>query len=479
MVLRSALALVAAFAALGVGPAHAQHYQTDFPPEEFKARWEKVFDAIGAQAVALIQGGPSARGFEYPRQSNDFYYLTGVETPHAYLLLDGRTREATLFLPPRNERLERSEGRILSAADGALAQRLVGVDHVRSTEELRAGLVADDRASPAPAIYTPHAPAEGYAQSRHELQMADANIANDFWDGRISREQQLIALLRARQPRSEVRDLTPTLDTLRLIKSPREIALVRRASVIAGLGMMEAMRSTRVGAYEYQLDAAARYVFLVNGARLDGYRSIIASGRENILNQHYYRNTRQMRDGDLVLMDYAPDVGYYVSDIGRMWPVNGRFTPEQRELLQAVLQYRNELLARIRPGVTPAQILEEARAPMQRYIREHPFSKAVFRRAVEQMVETGSGAFSHLVGLAVHDVGSYIDAPLRPGIVFSVDPTLRVPEEQIYMRYEDVVVVTETGVENFTDFLPSELNDLEALVRAEGVVDAFPPRERP
>src|SRR5215467_3236652 len=131
---------------------------------------------------------------------------------------------------------------------------------------------------------------------------------------------------------------------MRIIKSPREIAVIRRASQIAGQGMLEAMRSTKPGAYEYELDAAARYVFLVNGARLEGYRSIIAAGTQNIANMHYYRNMSRADSGQMILMDYAPEYRYYTSDVGRMWPVNGKFLPWQRELLQVVLDYRNAIL---------------------------------------------------------------------------------------------------------------------------------------
>ena len=239
---------------------------------------------------------------------------------------------------------------------------------------------------------------------------------------------------------------------------------------------MEAIRSTRPGVYEYELDAAARYVFLINGARLDGYRSITASGIDNINTGHYFRNTRRLESGDLVLMDYAPDYRYYVSDIGRMWPVNGTFSAEQRELLEPVLRYRDFLIERIRPGVTTDQVLEEAAAAMEEWFDDHPFENKRYEEAARDMVEKGSGAFSHPVGMAVHDDGdyNYRRAPLKPGIVFSVDPTIRVPEENLYLRYEDTVVVTEDGVENFTDFLASELDDLEALTREEGVVQKVP-----
>jgi Xaa-Pro aminopeptidase len=284
-----------------------------------------------------------------------------------------------------------------------------------------------------------------------------------------------VELLGSRFPRAEVRDVTPILDEMRSVKSPREIALIRRASQLAGKGLIQAMQCTRPGVFEYQLDAAARYVFLVNGARLEGYRSITAAGTDNIWNMHYYRNLDQLRSGDLVLMDFAPECGYYTSDVARMWPVSGKFSPEQRQLLQFVLDYRNSIMKRIRPGLTPRSIQDEAKAAMEDVFRRTKFSKPIYERAARRLVETGGGVFSHPVGMAVHDDGDYSRGLLKPGHVFSIDPQLRVPEERIYMRYEDVIAITESGYENFTDFLPTELDEIEQLVGRGGILKAFPP----
>ena len=174
-----------------------------------------------------------------------------------------------------------------------------------------------------------------------------------------------------------------------------------------------------------------------------------------------------------MLMDYAPDYRYYVSDIGRVWPVNGKYNAWQRELLQFVLEYHKAVLSRIRPGVTPAQIQDEAKQAMETVFARTKFSKPIYEQAARRLVETGGGVFSHTVGMAVHDVGSYRQG-LRPGHVFSVDPQLRVPEENLYLRYEDTVVVTETGVENFTHFLPMELDAIEKLVQEKGIVQTLP-----
>ena len=466
---------------MGVAALQAQSqpwYQTDFPAEEFRARWSKIYDKIGNQAVAVVQGVSMTPGFNMPRQTNEFYYLCGLETPHSYLLVDGRSRKTTLFVPPRNRRLEAAEGRVLSEEDGAQLKTLTGADEVASTETMRTGnwlSLSTDRQQPPLTIYTLLSPGEGGAQSRNELVSANTAILNDPFDGRIPREMQFASMVATRFPRAKMADLTPVLDELRSVKSTREIALIRRASQIAGQGILEAMKSTKSGMSEYELDAAARYVFLVNGARLEGYRSITAAGTANIWNAHYYRNMSKLDNGQLVLMDFAPDYRYYTSDVTRMWPVSGKYSPQQRELLGFVLEYRNAIIRRIRPGVTAAQIMDEAKKVMDPVFARTKFSKPAYLAAARELVEKGGGVFSHPVGLTVHDDGPYGPGPLKPGHVFSIDPQLRVPDENLYIRYEDVVVVTETGVENFTDFLVSELDDMEKMVlTGGGMVQKFP-----
>jgi Xaa-Pro aminopeptidase len=481
------LANLIALTALLVVPLEAQHYQTDFPAEEFRARHARVFEQIGPNAVAVVQGVGQTEGFTLPRQHNTFYYLSGIETPGAYLLLDGRTKTVTIYLPARNPRLEAAEGRVLSADDVELAKRISGVDDVKPLSEMsgtnwplsQTGAAGSagrgGRGSAATAIFAEFSPPENQGQSRGELVSAETARANDFWDGGATRQRRFVELLRTRHARSEVRNLNVVLDEMRSIKSEREIAMIRRASQIAGLGLMEAMRSTEAGVTEFQLDAAAHYVFLVNDARLEGYRSITASGTDNINNMHYFRNTSTLKDGDLVLMDYAPDYRYYTSDIGRVWPVNGKYNAWQRELLQFVLEYHKAVMTRVRPGVTAEQIMKEAAQAMEGVFARTKFSKPVYEKAARTLVERGGGVFSHTVGMAVHDVGGYRQGPLKPGQVFSIDPQLRVPEENLYLRYEDTIVVTPTGYENFTDFLPMELDEMERLVRENGIVQSAPP----
>jgi Xaa-Pro aminopeptidase len=442
--------------------------QPDITSDEYATRRERVFGAIGPDALAVVQGAPAPSGFFPFRQTNEFYYLCGIAAPHAYLLLNGRTRQTTLYLPHRDPRSAESDGEGLSAEDEDAVRQLSGVDSVAGPERLASDLAAILWRGPAPALYTPFAPAEAAAATRDMLFAAAAQSASDPWDGSVAREARFVRSLGARFPQLEVRDLSPILDRLRLIKSAAEVALLRRAARLCGRGIVEAMRVTTPGAMEYQLAAIAHLVFASGGAQGDGYQPIVASGA-NAWYGHYSANNSALRAGDLVLMDYAPDYHYYTSDIGRMWPVDGIYRPWQRELYGFMVEYHTRLLARIRPGVTAAAILEEAAGEMGDVIARTAFSKPIYEQAARRALEF-SGHLSHSVGMSVHDVGDYRHEALAPGLVFAVDPMMWVPEERLYVRVEDTVVVTDDGIENLTGFVPRTLDEVERVMREPGLL---------
>lgn len=465
------LALLITLAAAQLAPLHAQDappFQTDFPAGEFVQRRARVMDAIGGNAIALVQGAPGVDGFKVFRQSNEFYYLTGLETPHAYLVLDGRSRRTTLYLSHRNEALERSTGKMWSAEDAAEVTRLTGVDAVAPVELLSRQTFGAMLRPPKPVLYVPFSPAEGEAQSRDELLVHQAGVAGDPWDGRPSREAHFLRLLAERYPALERRDLTPILDTLRMTKSEREIALIRQASVLAGLGLLEAMKSTKPGIHEYETAAAARFTFLANGARFEGYNPI-AGGGTNAWMGHYSRNLDRLKAGDLILMDYAPDLRYYTSDVTRMWPVSGTYTPAQRTLVTFILEYRRAFFKYIKAGVTPEEVLVLARREMEPVLASTPFAKPSHRAAAAEML-TFRGHLQHPVGMTVHDPGVIWGQPFREGQVFTVDPMMWIPDEKLYVRMEDTILVTKDGLENFTDFLASTPDEIEAVMKQEGIL---------
>jgi Xaa-Pro aminopeptidase len=454
------------------GAVHGADGGIGIAPDEFRARRARVLDTIGPQAIAVLQGAPAPQGFPRFRQSNEFYHLSGIAVPHAYLLLNGRTGKTTLYLPHRDERHAEADGESLCAEDGEPARRISGVETVAGPEQLAADLARALWHPPAPILYTPAQPAEGAAGSRDTLLGAAAQAASDAWDGAVPRQARFIAALRARFQQCEVQDLSPILDRLRLIKSPAEVALLRRAAQLCGRGVMEAMRSARPGVMEYQLAALAHFIFLDGGAQGEGYRAIVAGG-PNIWHMHYSANDRPMVDGELVLMDYAPDYRYYTSDIGRMWPVGGTYAPWQRELYGFMVEYHAQLLSRIRPGVTAAAILEEAAAAMQEVVEGTTFSSPAYEQAARRTL-TFSGHLSHPVGMSVHDVGDYWPEVLAPGLVITVDPQMWVPEERLYVRVEDTVVVTDDGIENLTGFVPRAPAEIEAFMREPGLLQSYP-----
>ena len=453
-------------------------FTADFPPEEFAARRAEVYKAIGDNGLALLQGAPSNPGYTRFRQSNEFYYLCGIEVPHAYLLIDGSTRRTSLYLPHRNEGRERGEGKMLSAEDAPEIMKLSGVDAVFGIDLLNEHLARSARSSGRP-LFTPFSPAEGFAMSRDLAIRVIGDYAADPFDGRPSREGALIQSLRARFPQFEVKDLTPSLDQLRLIKSPREIALIRKATRLSGLALMEAMRSTEPGIFEHELDGMAKYVYYRNGAQGEAYYSLIASGR-NAWYPHYNAGKRQMRDGDFLLMDFAPDVGYYMSDVTRMMPVNGRFSPGQKELYAFYVGCYKAVLKAIRPGVTAQAVIQDAVKEMETILAASKFSKPTYASAAKAFVaryQASAGragaSLGHWVGMATHDVGTD-RGPLRAGMVFTIEPALTVPEEQIYIRLEDLIVMTATGKEIVSDFVPMDIDAIEKLMTEEGMLQKYP-----
>ncbi len=441
-------------------------FQTAFESDEFVTRRTRVLETIGNQAVALIQGGPKEKAHDLFRQTNDFYYLCGVEVPHAYLLIDGRADASYLFLPHQTPQRREHEGEALSPENAEIVRELTGVDAVYGIEELGRFL------EKVTLIYTLMRMAEGPGMSWDTLQRAQQEAVADPWDGRLDRTRAFIALLRDRIPGAEIRDLAPVLDELRTIKSKTEADLLRKAGKLTATGVVEAMRSTRVGVMEYQLDAVMRYVYLVNGARDAGYRAIIAGG-SNSWYGHYNANDQPLGDGDLVLVDCAPDYRYYTSDIGRMWPVNGRYSDLQRELYGFIVTYHKTFLDLIRPGVPSGQILEEAAERMRDVIEHTKFSKPIYEQSARRALEF-KGHLSHPVGMTVHDVGNYKGKPLQPGVVLTLDPMMWVPEEKRYIRVEDTLLITEGGYENFTRDAPLELDDVEATMKQDGMLRSFP-----
>ncbi|MCX6358348.1 MAG: Xaa-Pro peptidase family protein [Armatimonadetes bacterium] len=436
-------------------PANPARIWSWFTPAEFAGRRARLYVDIG-DAVAVLQGAGPLRAFELFRQSNELLYLTGLEAPQAYLLLDGATQRATVYLPSRPEGRQ-GEETCVYAEDADRICALTGIDAVYPWSALEQHLAGRKVA------YTPFAPAEGRMSSRDVLVHAARLEAGDPWDGGVTRQDRFIARLREVMADGEVRDLSPMLDAMRILKSTREVAVMRRAGELSARAVIEAMAMTRPGLRESDLHAAMHRVFIAGGARGEGYRAIIPAGQENAWDGHYCRNDGPLIDGDLILMDCAPEVCYYTSDIGRMWPVSARYSSEQRDLYGFIVRFHRALMERVRPGALPREIMREVAAELRASVDATAWARPTHAEAVRKALEW-TGHCSHPVGMAVHDVGSYFEKPLQPGLVLSLDPSLWVPEERLYIRVEDTGVVTEGGFESFTGLAPLDLDEVEDLV---------------
>jgi Xaa-Pro aminopeptidase len=460
-----AVLLVAAAAPAGAQPL----FTSAFPAEEFAARRARVMAAVG-DGVAVLQGATELPSYLRFRQNNQVFYLTGVEVPRAIVVIDGRARQTTLYLPPRDERMERSEGPILVPGDEAV--RLTGVDAALPREAFTAAV--DAFAREGRTIYTPHRGESLGAYTSWGVNRHRQLTVNDPWDGRASREEAFIGRLKSKAPALRVEDLDPILDRMRLIKSPREVAAIREATRISCDGILEAMKAARPGLKERDLEAVADYVFRKNGAQGAAYFALAATGR-NAHYPHYHGGDAVLRDGDLVLFDYAPDVANYSSDVTRQFPVNGRFTPWQREIYTTYLRLYQALMAELKPGRTARDVHDAAHARMQAIVNGITFADPKIAQAAQRFVahfgpERRAERVGHWVGMEVHDVDVDPDGDvLKPGMVFTIEPALTIPDDRVYVRLEDVIVITETGYENLSASLPVEIADIEALMAQPGL----------
>jgi Xaa-Pro aminopeptidase len=434
------------------------------PAEEFAARRARVMADIG-DGVAVVLGATEPPGEMPFRQNSQCFYLSGVVEPRAVLVIDGRTKRTTVFLQPSNPRRDGSMfGPAMAPGPDAVAG--LAVDEVLPLAGFTAAmnaLVSERRT-----IYTPLAAEVLGSQSQGDPSRMWRANREDPWDGRDSREAAFVAKLKAAAPALEIRDLDPIVNALRAVKSPREIALLREATRIAGEGIVAAMRASRPGLHEYELQAEADYVFRKNGALGVAYFALVATGR-NTYYTHYHRSTEVLKDGELVQFDYAPDYKYYQSDVTRVFPVNGRFTPRQREYYEIYLKLYQALLTSIAVHKTPGEVTTAALAKMDTIMAGFPFTDDRIKAAAAKMVEGFRArkeprGLGHNVGLEVHDVGGLQAPTLEPGRVFTIEPQMRLEDEHLGVRLEDMILITETGYENLSASVPIEIADIERLM---------------
>ena len=269
--------------------------------------------------------------------------------------------------------------------------------------------------------------------------------------GAFRKEVNFYNKIKERFPATVVNDITPILDAMRWVKDKKEIAVIRECGRIGCLGINEAIKVTRPGIYEYQTVAACDFIYGDMGTAGPAYYAIAASGERGLI-WHYNANNHLLEAGTVLLIDYAPEVNYYVTDITRTWPVQGEFTEEQLKFYNCVKEARDEIIKAMKPGITVNDLRKVGAA----VYKKNGLEKYWF------------GYVGHFVGMAVHDVGSY-ETPFVEGVVFNVEPILEDKDKKIHIRLEDTIVITATGAENLTPQSPVDPKAIYALMKEKGV----------
>jgi Xaa-Pro aminopeptidase len=422
--------------AIALSPGSALDRQ---PGADYHARREALAKKAGGVVLLLapLEGTDAVYGF---RQEDNFYYLSGVTIPGAALLVapaaqgDSPARAYTeiLFLPPRDFRREKYTGPQLGA-ENPDAAKITGFDRVEEMGKLPdevSKLIANGRS----VIYTD-------VDSREET----------------STDAEGLAFLKRTNAGLSFQDVKPMLASLRTAKDAGEIALIRKAVDASVAAHFAAMKAVKPGVTEYEISALMQYEWGRRGCERPAYAPIVGSGHNSTV-LHYSENTDTMKSGDVVVIDAAGEYSMYAADITRTLPVNGHFTPRQREIYDIVLGAQEAAMAAFQSGKSTLHGDSEAslNKVAKDYIRSH--GKDLHGQPLDQYFIHGLG---HYIGLQVHDAGDY-KVPLGPGMTFTIEPGIYIPEENIGVRIEDDFLVGEDGkLIKLSGALPSKAEEVE------------------
>jgi Xaa-Pro aminopeptidase len=359
------------------------------------------------------------------------------------MLLDAASCEAHLFLPVQTEREARRDGwNWLGDGSSPADHGLSGLHPSSYLEEM----LSRRRTGRPQLLHVRLSERTGVSRSRLDTAIYLARRQASSWGGQPTEDAWRIELLRRRYPYYRLEDICPRLDALRTIKSCLEIEALRRNAKLSAEAHRRAMAATRPGRFEYELEAEAVHAVLVGGAEGVGYAPIVGSG-PNVNIWHYQDSARQLREGDLVVMDFGGSLGYLTIDITRTWPVSGRFDPLQERAYRCVLEAQKAIIAAMWPGADRSQTTEICRKVYERW-------------GFADQVPSGAG---HFVGMSVHDVGD-TSRTFEPGMVIAVEPIIEIAAKQLHVRIEDTVLVTENGPEVLTAGVAKELDEVLALI---------------
>lgn len=429
---------------------------------EFARRRKQLMAHMEPNSIAIVPAAPErprSRDTEYHyRQDSDFLYLSGFEEPQAVLvLIPGREHgEYVLFVRERNREREIWDG-YRAGPEGACkdfeADDAFPIDDI---DEILPGLLEGKQR-----VY--------YSMGKDRE--FDKHVMD--WVNTIRAKVRSGAT-----PPGEFLDLSHYLNDMRLFKSAAELRVMKEAGEISARAHVRAMKACRPGVMEYQLEAEILHEFHMSGARFPAYNSIVGGGKNGCI-LHYIENSAPLKNGDLVLIDAGCELDYYAADITRTFPVNGKFSPEQKALYEICLQAQLEAIAVAKPG----NHWNDPHEATVRVITEGLVKIGLLEGNVDELIQSEAykefymHRAGHWLGMDVHDVGDYKVGGewrvLEPGMVMTVEPGIYVaPDNErvakkwrgIGIRIEDDVVITKDGNEILTQDVPKTIAEIEALM---------------
>jgi len=435
-------------------PLEAQQRREREPNSVYAERRAKLASQVDAPIILWGFTGREEISQDYVfAQEENFYYLTGHNEEGAGLILLPSAQgnhaapldaslnghREVLFLPPENSDKEKWNGVRMSPSDPGIEAR-TGFASVKPFPEMR-GMV-ENLAKLYPTFYT-------ILPYNKEL-------------GGYPHEQAVVDWLQLAAPQAKLKDVRGQMAAMRAIKSPGEIAFLKRAIDLSLDAQLEAMKMLRPGLYEYQVAAKMVEVHAMGGSEREGYAPIVGAG-PNSTALHYDKLSRRIENGDMVVLDVGAQYSGYSADITRTIPASGKFTARQREIYEIVLGAQNAALAALKPGVhfSCRGKKDGLMNIAYDYINSH--GKDRERRPLGQYFIHGLG---HNIGLNVHDPGDYCSA-LQPGMVVTVEPGIYIPEENLGVRIEDDVLITDSGYKLLSERLPRDPGEIERIM-AEG-----------
>lgn len=388
--------------------------------------------ANGEACIIFANQAENLRKFS---QDNNFLYFTGLNIPNAILVLikSADAVQEMLFIERGIPEREVWDGKKMTK------------DEAQEISEIRRVLYLDEYDATM-SMWCPM------------LNKIHANIGFVALDQPLNYALYRLEPLRIRFPQIQIADITPLITPLRKIKDAWEIEQMQKAIDITGEGILDIIRQARASMYEYELEAMLFYRMQRSGAHHWGFAPIIASGI-NAATLHYGQNNCRIEEGQLVLMDVGAAYNNYSADITRCFPVSESFSDRQKQIYQLVLDVQKEIIEMIKPGVS----LMDLQVRTRELLAESALAIGLIKD-LDEITRYYMHGVSHFLGLDTHDLGGR-NAILEAGNVITVEPGIYIPEENLGVRIEDDVLVTESGNHVLSHNIPKEISEIEEIRR--------------